>query len=116
MAPLGVGQTQIPSRMQSSSTMIRWKGNLGRISEFEKVRFQMRRKETMLFDDLTCSESEFQSVGTATEKNTSPSMSFNSGNRRQVKTRRTEFSGVWVLKKAWKIDMKVLQKKEFYRQ
>ena len=41
----------------------------------------------MLFDDLTCSESEFQRVGTATEKALSASMSFNPGNRQQVKTR-----------------------------
>jgi len=43
--------------MQSSSTMIRWKGNLGRISESEKV--------TLLFDYLTCSEIKFRWVGTA---------------------------------------------------
>ena len=41
----------------------------------------------MLFGDLTCSESEFQRVETAIEKDTSPSMSFNPGNRQQVKTR-----------------------------
>ena len=40
----------------------------------------------MLFDDLTCSESEFQRVGTVTEK-ASPRMSYNPGNRQQVKTR-----------------------------
>ena len=40
----------------------------------------------MLFDDMTCSDSELQRVGTATES-TSRSMSFNSGNRQQVKTR-----------------------------
>jgi len=33
----GVGQTHSPGTMQSSSTMIRWKGNAGRISESEKV-------------------------------------------------------------------------------
>ena len=37
----GVGQTHSPGTMQSSSTMIRWQGNLGRISESEKVSFQM---------------------------------------------------------------------------
>jgi len=37
----GVGQTHSLGTMQSSSTMIKWKGNLGRISEFEKVSFQM---------------------------------------------------------------------------
>ena len=39
----------------------------------------------MLVDDLTYSESQFQRVGTATEK--SPSMSFNLENKQQVKTR-----------------------------
>jgi len=37
----GVGQTHSPGIMQSSSTTIRWTGNLGRISESEKVTFQM---------------------------------------------------------------------------
>jgi len=37
----GVGQTHSPDTMQSSSTMIRRQGNLGRISESEKVSFQM---------------------------------------------------------------------------
>ena len=37
----GVGQTHSPGTMQSSPTMIRWQGNLGRISESEKVSFQM---------------------------------------------------------------------------
>jgi len=37
----GVGQTHSPGIMQSSSTMIRWQGNLGRISKSEKVSFQM---------------------------------------------------------------------------
>ena len=41
-APItGVGQTHSPDTMQSSSTMIRRKGNLGRISEFEKMSCQM---------------------------------------------------------------------------
>jgi len=37
----GVGQTYSPGTMQSSSTMIRWLGNLGRISECETVSFQI---------------------------------------------------------------------------
>ena len=37
----GVGQTHSLGVMQSSSTMIRWQGNLGRMSESEKVSFQM---------------------------------------------------------------------------
>ena len=37
----GVGQTHSQGTLQSSSTMIRWQGNLGRISESEKVSFQM---------------------------------------------------------------------------
>ena len=61
----------------------------------------------MLFYDFTCSGSEFQRVGTRTEKNTSSSMCCNSRNK-QVKTRRTEL-WFWVLEKASKIDMKVLQ-------
>ena len=38
---IGVGQTHSSGTMQSSLTMIRWQGNLGRISESEKVSFQM---------------------------------------------------------------------------
>ena len=41
----------------------------------------------MLFYDLTYSGSEFQRVGTVTEKGTSPSMNFNPGKRQQAKTR-----------------------------
>ena len=55
----------------------------------------------MLFDDLTCSENEFQRAGKATEK------------------ARFQMNGAlwaWVIKNEWKIDMKVLQKKEFDRQ
>ena len=37
----GVGQTHSPGTMQSSSTMIRLKGILLRISECERVSFQM---------------------------------------------------------------------------
>jgi len=37
----GVGQTHSLGTTQSSSTMIRWQGNLGRISESEKVSFKM---------------------------------------------------------------------------
>jgi len=37
----GVGQTHSPGTRQSSTTMIRWKGNLGKISKSEKVNFQM---------------------------------------------------------------------------
>ena len=36
----GIGQTHSLGSMQSSSTLIRWKGNLGRISESKKVSFQ----------------------------------------------------------------------------
>ena len=61
----------------------------------------------MLFDDLTCSESEFKGVGTATEKPWEQTTSENQMNGSLW---------AWVLEKAWKIDMKVLQKKEFDRQ
>ena len=37
----GVGQTYNPGTMQSSLTMMRWKGKLGRISWSEKVSSQM---------------------------------------------------------------------------
>ena len=67
----GVGQTHSPGTMQSSSTMIRWQGNLGKISQSEKVCFQMVTDKTMLFDYLTCSGSEFQRVVAATEKHES---------------------------------------------
>jgi len=43
-------------------------------------------------------------------------MSFNPGNRKQVKTRRTELSGLGLIEKAWEIDMTVLKRKEFARQ
>ena len=39
-----VGQTRSPGTMQSSSTKIRRQGNLGRISESEKLSFQMVTK------------------------------------------------------------------------
>ena len=48
--------------------MIIWSGNLGRLSKSEKVSFQMLTERTMLFNYLTCSRSEFQRVGTVTEK------------------------------------------------
>jgi len=65
----GVGQTHSPGMMRSSSTTIRWKGNLGRISESEKMSFQMVMERNYVISWLlTCSESDFQRVGTATEK------------------------------------------------
>jgi len=58
--------------MQSSSTMIRWQGNLGRISESERGCSQNGDgKETMLFYDVKCSESEFQRVGQQLKKHES---------------------------------------------
>jgi len=36
-----IGQADNPGTMQSSSTMIRQQGHLGRVSESEKVSFQM---------------------------------------------------------------------------
>jgi len=47
---------------------IRWNGNLGRISKSENVRFQMVTEKTMLFDNLSCSVTEFKIVRTPTEK------------------------------------------------
>ena len=81
--------------MQSSSTMIRWIRNLGRISESIKVSFQMVTERNYAIWWFTCSESYFQRVGTDNNwKSTSPSMSFNSGNRQKVIARWTEFSGL----------------------
>jgi len=55
--------------MQSSLTMIRPKGNLGMINKSEMVSFQIMTETNYAIYDLTCSESEFQRVGTVTEKN-----------------------------------------------
>ena len=60
--------------VQVHQQMIGRSGNLGRIRKSEKASFQMATetgKETMLFDDVTYSRSEFQRVGTATEKDES---------------------------------------------
>jgi len=43
-------------------------------------------------------------------------MSFNPGNKTTSENQMTGVLLDWVLEKAWKIDMKVLQKKEFDRQ
>ena len=48
--------------------MVKWSGNLGRICESKKGSFQMGTERNYAFDDVTCSESEFQRVGTTTEK------------------------------------------------
>ena len=69
---------------------------------------------TMLFDDLTCSESEFQRVGIATEKALVPAWVSTLGTANMWKPDKRSYLGL--LKKAWKIDMKVLQKKEYDRQ
>jgi len=69
----------------------------------------------MLFDDLACSESEFQRVGTATEKARVPAWVLTQG----TENNENQMNGVlwaWVLKKAWEIDLMVLQKKEFDKQ
>ena len=49
----GVGQIHSLGTMQGSSTIIRWKGNLGRISESEKVSFQMVTESQYEFILLT---------------------------------------------------------------
>jgi len=36
----GAGKTHNPGTMQNSSIVIKWKGDLGRISESKKVSFQ----------------------------------------------------------------------------
>ena len=63
----GVGQTHSPSIMQGSSTNDQMEWKL-RISKSDNVRFQKVTEKMMLFDDFTCPWSEFQRVGTATEK------------------------------------------------
>ena len=71
MAPpvQGLVKLIVQVRCKVHQQMIRWKGNLGRISEPEKLSFQMvTERNYMLFDDLKCPESAFQRVGTATEK------------------------------------------------
>jgi len=69
----------------------------------------------MLFDDLTCPGSEFQRVGTATDKVQVPTwvLTLEIDNKWKPDER---FSLGLGEKKAWKIDMMVLQKKEFDRQ
>ena len=100
--------------MQSSSTIIKWKGgNLGRISESEKVIFQLVTARQYVIWWLK--RKWIPKSMDSNWKSTSPSMNFNPGNR-QVKTRWRGALWTWVLKKAWKIDMKVLPKKEFDRQ
>ena len=87
--------------------MIRWSGNLVRISESEKACFQMLTETKYAIWCRNMFREWIPKSRNSNWKGTSPSMSFNFGIRQQVKTRWTE------LKKAWKIDMKVLQKKEF---
>jgi len=71
----------LPARVLTLGIDNKWK-----LDERGSLGFDIR------FDDLTCSESEFQRVETSTKKHESHSMSFNPGNR-QVKTRWTELSG-----------------------
>jgi hypothetical protein len=64
----------------------------------------------MLFDDLTCSRSEFQRIGTTTEKEFYP------WEQTTIENQMNGALWAWVLEKTWKIDTKVLQKKELDRQ
>ena len=69
----------------------------------------------MLFGDLNCSESKFQSDGTATEKTRFPVCV---QPWEQTTSKNKQMKGVpwaWVQKKTWKIDMNVLHKKQFDR-
>jgi len=63
----------------------------------------------MLFDDLTCSWIECQRAGTATEKVREPAsiLIMGTDNKRKPDEK---------LGKAWRLDTKVHQKKEFDRQ
>ena len=87
----GVGQTLCLSTMQCSSTMIRWKGTLRKDKRVWKGEFSNGDGKKLLFNNLTCSESEYQRVGTGMEMHES-SMNFNPGKRQQLKTRWTELS------------------------
>ena len=49
----GFGKLMDQVQCKFHQQVIRWSGNLGRISKSEKVGFEMLT-ETMLFDDLTC--------------------------------------------------------------
>ena len=78
-------------QMQSSSTMIRWNGNLGRISESERVSFQKVTERNYAIWWLSMFR---EWIPKSRDSNwNSPSMGFNSGNK-QVKTRWTELSGL----------------------
>ena len=87
----GVGQTHSPGTMQSLSTMVRWQGNLGRISKSEKVSFQMvtERNYTIWWRNMF--REWIPKSRDNNWKGTSLSMNFSTGNRQQVKTN----SGLW---------------------
>ena len=69
----------------------------------------------MLFDDLTCSEGEFQWVRTATEKAWVPVWVLTLGTDNNWKPDEWSSPGLGT-KESMEIDMKVLKKKEFDRQ
>ena len=92
--------------------LIRWSGNLGRIVKSEKVSFQMVTERHYAILWLNMFREWFPKSKYSNWKSTSPSMSFNPGEQTTSENRTNRALWAWVLKKAWKIDMKVLQKKE----
>ena len=88
----GTGLTHSPGTMQGSSTNDQSDGveTYEEYASLKRCVFKWWPKESMLLDDITCSKSEFQRVGTATEKSTSPSMR----NRQQVNIRWTGLFGL----------------------
>jgi len=66
-------------------------------------------------DHLTCSGSEFQRVVTANEKARVPAWALTLGTDNKCKKQINGAFWAWDLKKAWKIDMNVLQKKDVDR-
>ena len=64
----GVGQLIAQLRCKIHQQMFRCSQNLGGISKSEKVNFQMVTERNNAIAALTCSRSEFQRVGNATEK------------------------------------------------
>ena len=71
----GVWQTHSPGTMQSSSAMIRWKENFGRVSESEKVSFQMVTERNYATWWLNMFREWISKSRGSNWKSTSPSMS-----------------------------------------
>jgi len=92
----GVGQTH------SNQQMVRWQGNLGRISESEKVSFKMVTERNYAIWWLNMFREWIPKSRDSNWNSTSPSMSFSPGNSQMNRV-----LWAWVIRKAWKIDMKI---------